>query len=187
MLDELRSRFELQGLTIAQLPESIENELIEAGQTMADTLLKEKKIIALGQGDALPVANAFIEELTDSSNIERPALPGVLLHGKAGVENVQRQLRSLGEPGDLFFVVQSSRPNTNRVANEQIVEICNLVQPMGIQSVLIGTSELPSVSAVDCTQIKLDYGSRMNYLSSVTVLSMTLAALLDHHLFGHPI
>lgn len=187
MLDSLRSRFELQGLAIAQLPETLEHQIIEAGQVLADALLSENKIIVIGQGDSLPIASTLVDELIDSSNMERPPLPGVLIHGKSGIESVQRQLQANGKAGDVMFAIQSSLQRTNRVQDERLTQLCNFAQTMGIKSILIGNSELSNASAVDCIQMKLDYGSRMNYLCSVSTVSLTLISLVDYHLFEQPI
>ena len=187
MLDELRSRFELQGMAIAQLPESLEHQLVEAGQILSDSLLNDNKIVVFGQGDGVFSARLFIEELTDSSNIERPALPAVLLQGKVASKDIQRQLQALGKQGDALLCIQSSSANEDTVVDSQITEICHLAQLQGMQSIFIGNSELVDTSEPDCIQIKLNYGSRMNYLSSICITSMTLAALIDHQLFGQPI
>ena len=187
MLDALRSRFELQGLAIAQLPETLERQLIEAGQILADALLSENKIIAIGQGDSLSVATIIIEELTDSSSMERPSLPSVLIQEKAGIESVQRHLQALGKTGDVLVIIQSSCQRSSRIRDEELTQICNFVQSMGIKSILIGNSELSNTNAVDCIQMKLNYSSRMNYLSSVSIIALTLISLVDYHLFENPI
>ena len=186
MLDELRSRFELQGMAIAQLPESLEHQLIEAGQILGDSLLDDNKIVVFGQGDGFFSACLFIEELTDSSNIERPALPSVLLQGRIASKDTQRQLQALGKQGDVLLCIQNSSTNMDTVVDNQITEICHLAQLQGMRSIVIGSSELADTSE-DCIQIKLNHGSRMNYLSSICITSMTLAALIDHQLFGQPI
>jgi len=187
MLDSLRSRFELQGLAIAQLPETLEHQLIESGQVLADALLNENKIIVIGQGDAFSTATTIVEELIDSSSMERPPLPGVLIKGTSGIESAQRHLQALSKPGDVLLAIQSSRQRTNRVQDDQLTQMCNFVQTIGMKSILLGNNELSNASAVDCIQMKLNYGSRMNYLSSISIIALTLISLVDYHLFEQPI
>ena len=187
MLDALRSRFEMQGLFIAQLPETLEHQLIEAGQVLADALLNEKKIIVFGQGDSSHAAAIVVEELTDSSCMERPPLPVVLIKGVSGIESAQRHIQALAAPGDVLLAIQSSRQRTNRIQDDQLTQMCNSVQNMDMKSILLSKTELSTVNAVDCIQMKLDYGSRMNYLTSVSVITLTLISLVDYHLFQQPV
>ena len=187
MLDALRSRFERQGLAIAQLPETLEHQLVEAGRILADALLGENKIIVIGQGDSLMIATTIIEELTDSSSMQRPPLPGLLIGEGAGIASVQRQLRALGKTGDVLLIIQGSCQQSSHIQDEDLTQICHFVQPMGMKSILLGSSQLSNANIGDCTQMKLDYGSRMNYLSAVSITALTLISLVDHHLFEQPV
>lgn len=187
MLDALRSRFELQGLAIAQLPESLEHQLVESGQILADALLNGHKIIAFGQGDSVSTAATFVEELTDSSCMERPPLPAILVQGISGIESVQKHIQALANPGDVLFALQGSRQRVNRIQDDEVTQLCNLAQDMEMKSILLGNAELSNARAVDCMQMKLNYGSRMNYLTSIYVIALTLISLVDYHLFEQPI
>ena len=185
MLDTLRSRFELQGLAIAQLPETLENQLLRAGQALADSLLNEHKIILLGQGDALAVAKIFAEEMTDSSSIERPPLPTLLIEA-ADSESAQRQLQAVGKAGDMLVVMQSSKQQALPMQTTDLVQLCQLAQSLGIESIALGNTELSGINLVDCITLTFNQGSRMDFLCSMTCLSLTLASLVDYHLFGQP-
>lgn len=186
-LDELRSRFELQGLSIAQLPETIEHLLIDASQQLADSLLNEKKVVILGQGDGKVAADIMAEELIDSSSMERPPLPVFGLNVESGIESIQRQIQTIGQAGDVLIIIQSSRYKNSQASNDELFHLCSLAQGQGIKSIILGTHEPSNINLVDSIQIPLNFESRMNYLASISICSLTLIALVDYHLFGQPL
>tara|TARA_R110002073_G_scaffold277844_1_gene441706 strand:+ start:390 stop:692 length:303 start_codon:yes stop_codon:yes gene_type:complete len=100
MQDELRSRLELTGMSIGSLPDVLEAQLIEAGKQLGETLLAEKKVIAIGLGDGHTIAEFFVDELINSSQLDRPPLPCVLASGNTSPEKLTREISVLAQPGD---------------------------------------------------------------------------------------
>lgn len=182
LLDAFRSRFELQGMSIAQLPESIEESLIEAGASISESLIQGHRLFALGFDDAKQTASILIEELANSSGIDRPALPGLLLSNE-NIDILQRQIQSLANEGDCLIILESS----NKDNSEAIYKFSELALSMNLQVLTISPVMQENLSQVRVNSINLKSVSRMDYHCSLTTVSMTLVALIDHHLFQQPI
>ncbi len=184
LTEEIRAHFELQGLAIAQLPDTLTLQLSQAAQVLADALVQGNKIFAVGQGDAQSATGAFIQELADSSSIERPAFPGILLHVEEAPSQLERRLRSLAQPGDVMLLVLGSRQGRNHTA-ELAQHLCSLAHSQGMGRIFIGDTELPGPPDVGCIELSIVQGTRMNYLCSISLLTMTLVSLIDFQVFGH--
>ena len=185
MLDELRSRFELHAMAIANLPEVLENQIIEAGQIITQSLLNENHIYCLGLGDGSLAAQIFTDELINSSQLERPSLPCIQLEESSNDEAQLRQLESLLTQGDILVIFQGSRRNVAEEAS--IHRLSSLISSSNLSAVIVCNQEFPLANSNSMIQIQTNSSSRMNYLGALSVISMTMAALIDHNLFGHPI
>ncbi len=187
MQDELRSRLELAGMAIGSLPDALESQLIDAGKQLSETLLAEKKVIAIGLGDGHTIAEYFVDELINSSQLDRPPLPCVLVSGNTSPEKLTREVSVLVEPGDLLILFQNSRQNRLGGKDEKLTLLYETINTLKARTILVGHSYTYHLEDTGFISLTLDNESRMNYLCSGTVIGMTLAALVDHQLFGHPI
>lgn len=188
MQDELRSRLELAGMAIGSIPDSLESQMIDAAGQMSEKLLAEKKIIALGLGDGQPIAELFADEMFNSSQLDRPPLPCLLADGNASPERLTREIRALASPEDVLILFQNSqdsRPSGGK--NEKLSVLYETINHIGLPAILVGHSYTYHLDDSSFINLTLDNESRMNYLCSITAVGLTLAALIDHRLFGHPV
>lgn len=178
LLDALRSRFELQGMSIGRLPETIESDLIEAASILTDTLIQDNKIHVIGFKDSRQTAAIMAEELTNSSNIDRPALPCLLITHQ-DLETQKRYIQTIVSSGDSIVILQDSK--TSNI--EMITNLAELALSLELKVIVIGSNSQVMQDHINKTYINLDSQSRMDYLSAMPVITMTLVALVDHHLF----
>lgn len=102
-------------------------ELIEAaGQRMVEALLNGGKILTCGNGGSAGDAQHFSSELLNRFERERPALPAIALTTDSSTltsiandysynEVFSKQIRALGNPGDILLAVSTSGNSANVV------------------------------------------------------------------------
>ncbi len=104
------------------LPEFIE----AAGQRMVEALLYGGKILACGNGASASDAQRFASELLNRFERERPSLPAMALSADTATltaiandysytEVFSKQVRALGNPGDVLLVISTSGNSANVV------------------------------------------------------------------------
>lgn len=104
------------------LPEFIE----AAGQRMVEALLNGGKILTCGNGGSAGDAQHFSSELLNRFERERPALPAIALTTDSSTltsiandysynEVFSKQIRALGNPGDVLLAVSTSGNSANVV------------------------------------------------------------------------
>ncbi|MFX4228036.1 MAG: hypothetical protein ACFHHU_09190 [Porticoccaceae bacterium] len=188
MQDELRSRLELAGMAVGNLPDELESQLITAGNQLSRSLLAEKKIIALGLGDGRAMAKYFVDELIHSSQLDRPPLPCLLISDNPGGEILARELSALATHEDTLVLFQNSR-NIPLSGNKdkKLSVLYEAINSINLPVILVGHSFNYHLENSNFIALTLDNESRMNYLCSGVAVSLTLAALIDHQLFGHSV
>jgi D-sedoheptulose 7-phosphate isomerase len=113
-------------VTLAAL-ESLSMPIAAAVDTMFAALANGNKIVACGNGGSAAVAQYFAAELIGGFERERPSLPAIALTTDSsimtGVANdasfdqvFSKQIRALGQPGDVLLAISTSGNPANIVA-----------------------------------------------------------------------
>ena len=95
-----------------------------ASQVMVNALLSECKILACGNGGSAGAAQHFSSELLNRFERERPSLPAVALTTDSSTitsiandysynEVFSKQIRALGQPGDVLLAISTSGNSGN--------------------------------------------------------------------------
>jgi D-sedoheptulose 7-phosphate isomerase len=95
-----------------------------AGAQMLQALLSERKILACGNGGSAADAQHFSSELLNRFERERPGLPAIALTTDTSTitsiandydfeEIFSKQVRALGQPGDVLFAISTSGNSPN--------------------------------------------------------------------------
>lgn len=188
MQAELRSRLELAGMAVGNLPDEFESQLITAGNQLSKSLLTERKIIALGLGDGQAMAKYFVDELIHSSQLDRPPLPCLLISDNSGGEILARELTALAAPEDTLILFQNSRNISSHSHKDKNMSLLyEAISSIRLPVILVGHSFNYHLENPNFIALTLDNKSRMNYLCTGVAVSLTLAALIDHQLFGHSV
>ncbi|MFK7160956.1 phosphoheptose isomerase [Marinospirillum sp. MEB164] len=102
------------------LPESIAH----AGSMMVESLLNDGKILSCGNGGSAGDAQHFSSELLNRFERERPSLPAMALTTDTSTltsiandysynEIFSKQIRALGQPGDVLLAISTSGNSAN--------------------------------------------------------------------------
>ncbi len=95
-----------------------------AGQLIVNALLNEGKILTCGNGGSAGDAQHFSSELLNRFERERPSLPAIALTTDSSTltsiandysynEVFSKQIRALGQPGDILLAISTSGNSTN--------------------------------------------------------------------------
>ncbi|MCS4504717.1 Phosphoheptose isomerase [wastewater metagenome] len=101
--------------------------IITAGQRMAAALQAEHKVLSCGNGGSAADAQHFSSELLNRFEMERPGLPAIALTTDSSTltsvandysyrDVFARQVRALGQPGDVLLAISTSGNSDNVVA-----------------------------------------------------------------------
>ncbi|HLR16678.1 MAG TPA: phosphoheptose isomerase [Alcanivoracaceae bacterium] len=124
--DRVRQMFVDSIETKMQAAEALPSAIVEAGQRMVESLLNGGKILTCGNGGSAGDAQHFSSELLNRFERERPALPALALTTDSSTltsiandynynEVFSKQIRALGNPGDVLMAVSTSGNSANVV------------------------------------------------------------------------
>ena len=114
------------------------SELIEyASQKMVESLINDKKILTCGNGGSAGDAQHFSSEMLNRFERERPALPAIALTTDTSTitsiandysfdEIFAKQIRALGQQGDILLVYSTSGNSGNIVTAVKTAQDKNL-------------------------------------------------------------
>lgn len=192
----------LQDRIITHFTDSIETkqnamaslcELIEfASQKIVQALLNDKKILSCGNGGSAGDAQHFASEMLNRFERERPALPAIAMTTDTFTitsvandyhydEIFSKQLRALGQSGDILLAYTTSGNSTNVVKavttahDKDIAVIAVTGKDGGTLSAILGEEDIelrvPSNSTARIQEVHL-------------LITHCLCDLIDHQLFG---
>src|SRR5699024_12839659 len=124
--DRVRQMFVDSIETNMQDAEALPCGIVEAGQRMVESLVNGGKILTCGNGGSAGVAQHFSSELLNRFERERPALPALALTTDSSTltsiandynysEVFSKQIRALGNPGDVLMAVSTRGISGNLV------------------------------------------------------------------------
>ena len=120
----MRQHFQASIATKQQAMEVLLPLLEQGGQLMVNTLLNEGKILSCGNGGSAGDAQHFSSELLNRFERERPSLPAIALTTDSSTitsiandysynEVFSKQIRALGQPGDVLLAISTSGNSAN--------------------------------------------------------------------------
>jgi D-sedoheptulose 7-phosphate isomerase len=141
-MDERVRRHFQESIATKQAAIELTPTIAAAAATMTRCLLEDGKILSCGNGGSAADSQHFSSELLNRFELERPGLPAMALttdsstltsiaNDYAFVEIFAKQVRALGQPGDVLLAISTSGNSENviraiRAAHERDMSVVAL-------------------------------------------------------------
>lgn len=166
--------------------------IIDVGTRMANCLLQDNKILSLGEGSAGLLAQHFANTLMHRYQRERPGLPAIALASDASAltaiatethynEVFARQIRALGQPGDILLIVCGSQ------VSGAVLQAIQAAHDRELITVALGPSSCDDVVALLTSEdalLPLPATDSARIVEMNLLCIHTLCDLIDCQLFG---
>jgi D-sedoheptulose 7-phosphate isomerase len=164
----------------------------QANELCSQALLSERKILACGNGSGSALAQMFCSNMLHRYEHERPALPAMPLSGDASTmsaiaatsgssEVYAKQVRALGQSGDILLGIASGEGNTN------IIQAIRAAHDREMLVIIISGGDCPDISSLllpeDC-QMHVSSQRLPRIVEMQTMLIHCLCEQIDQSLFG---
>ena len=188
----ISSNFQSTIETIAASVDTLAEPVNRASELMVRALLADRKIITCGNGVDGALAQLFACNLLSRFEHDRPALPALALNSDGtsltaiaetgGLNDIySRQLRALGQPGDVLLCISSAGEANNLLRATQAAHERN----MGVVALSNATdSELGTLLHPEDVEIRIDSLRRPRVVELHTMTLNCLCELIEHSLFG---
>jgi D-sedoheptulose 7-phosphate isomerase len=178
--------------TKAQSSQLLPPLIEQASQMMVEVLLNEGKILSCGNGGSAGDAQHFSSEMLNRFERERPSLPAMALSTDTSTitsiandysytEIFSKQIRALGQPGDLLLAISTSGNSANiiqaiQAAHERDMKVVALTGKDGGNMAALLSQE-------DCEiRVPSDITARIQEVHLLVI--HCLCDLIDEQLFG---
>jgi phosphoheptose isomerase len=186
--ENFQSTIETIALSVDTLAEPIER----ASQLMVRALLEDRKILACGNGVDGALAQLFASNLLSRFEHDRPALPALALNSdgasltaiaqSGGINDVySRQLRALGQGGDILLCINSAATAGNLLRAIQAAHERNMAV-IALSNVADG--ELSTLLQAEDVELRIDATRPPRVVELHTMSIHCLCELIEHSLFG---
>ena len=179
--------------TIAMSVDNLALPIERASQLMTGALLADGKIITCGNGVDAALAHLFTSNLLSRFDQERPALPAISLGSDSasltaiaqhsGINDIfSRQLRALGNAGDVLLCINSGAGATNLLRAIQAAHERN----MGV--VVMSNdldNEMGTLIRAEDVELRCAISNPSRTASLHSMAIHCFCELIDHSLFGH--
>lgn len=177
---------------IAMSVDSLAERIGRGSELMVQALLEDHKIIACGNGVDGALAQLFACNLISRFEHDRPPLPALALNSdgagltaiadSSGLNDIySRQLRALGQAGDVLLCVSSAGQANNLLRAVQAAHDRN----MTVVTLTSGTDgEFGTLLQPDDVEIRIDSQRRPRVVELHTMTIHCLCQLIEHSIFG---
>ncbi|MCB1687554.1 MAG: SIS domain-containing protein [Halioglobus sp.] len=178
--------------TIAMSVDDLAGAIAAGSQLMTGALLADRKIIVCGNGVDAAVAQLFACNLLGRFEQDRPALPALSLAAdnasvtaiaQSGAFNdiFSRQLRALGQAGDVLLCISSGEGASNLLRAVQTAQERDMAV---IAMTSTRDSTLSAVIRPEDVELRVNAMRQARVVEMHTMAIHSFCALIDHSLFG---
>ncbi len=174
--------------SIAMSVDELAEPLSQASEMMSGALLEDRKILCCGEGADAALAALFTSHLLGHFERERPSLPALCLAsdsaslmaisaGSGQEEIFSRQVRALGQSGDVLFCIDSAP-----VPGDSLRRAMQSADERGMAVIaLLRNADSALAGGV---AIGVNAARRHRAMELYTMIIHCLCELIDHNLFG---
>lgn len=177
--------------SVAEQVDSLAPAIEATGSLMAETLLRDGKLILCGLGPDAAAAQLLATYLISRFELERPALPAINLAqgsstttgviGASGANDLfSRQIKALGRPEDTLVCIASQQSHT------ALLRAIQTAHEIDMNVVILCNHELSDLSSLmsgNDASITI-YGDRVSTIFELQVMCIhRLIELIEHSLF----
>lgn len=178
--------------SIAMSVDQLAGGLEEAAALMTAALLAEGKIITCGNGADAALAQLFVCQLLGRFEQERPALPALSLASDGAAltavtqqgganDAFARQLRALGQPGDILLCINSAEGSGNLLRAVQAAMERNMAVVLLTNA---DDGELGSLMRAEDAVLRIQAARSSQRIELFTLVLNCCSELIDRTLFG---
>jgi phosphoheptose isomerase len=178
--------------TIAMSVDDLAIAIERGSQLISAALLTDRKIIACGNGVDAALAQLFVCNLLNRFEQDRPALPALSLAAdnvsmtaiaQSGAFNdiYSRQLRALGQAGDVLLCISSVENASN------LLRAIQMAQDREMSVIVMSSLRENALGAIlrpDDVELRVNTTRRARIVEMHTMTIHSLCELIDHALFG---
>ena len=166
--------------------------IAEASTRVVQQLLQDKKVLCCGNGLSASLSDMLTQSLMLQYKLERPGFPAISLNSNSATitaighqhsvsEVFSKQIRTLGQPGDLLILFSNGTNPSNLV---QAIQTAHDRSMPVIGFTAAGDTDLSALLSGDDIEILTDHHD-MHRITEIQMLSLfCLCELIDQQLFG---
>ena len=191
-LQRVRQMFAESIETKMKAAETLPEAIIAAGECMVESLLNGGKILSCGNGGSAGDAQHFSSELLNRFERERPSLPAVALTTDSSTltsiandysynEIFSKQIRALGNEGDVLLAVSTSGNSAN------VVQAIQAAHDRGMKVVsLTGRNggQMANLASPGDVEVRVPAQSTARIQEVHLLVIHALCDFIDQQLFG---
>ena len=191
-LQRVRQMFAESIETKMKAAETLPEAIIAAGECMVESLLNGGKILSCGNGGSAGDAQHFSSELLNRFERERPSLPAVALTTDSSTvtsiandysynEIFSKQIRALGNAGDVLLAVSTSGNSAN------VVQAIQAAHDRGMKVVsLTGRNggQMANLASPGDVEVRVPAQSTARIQEVHLLVIHALCDFIDQQLFG---
>lgn len=166
--------------------------IAHAAEAMTRAMLNEHKVLSCGNGGSAADAQHFSSEMLNRFEMERPGLPAIALTTDSSTitsiandyqfdDIFSKQIRALGQPGDILLAISTSGNSTN---------IINAIQAAHDRDMVVVALNGRDGGMISDLLINQDVEIRVPAMSTARIQEVhiliihCLCDLIDHQLLG---
>lgn len=166
--------------------------IAHAAEAMTRAMLNEHKVLSCGNGGSAADAQHFSSEMLNRFEMERPGLPAIALTTDSSTitsiandyqfdDIFSKQIRALGQPGDILLAISTSGNSTN---------IINAIQAAHDRDMVVVALNGRDGGMISGLLINQDVEIRVPAMSTARIQEVhiliihCLCDLIDHQLLG---
>lgn len=190
--DIIAERFQGTIEHIAMSVDRLAAPLARGGELICHVLLEDKRLLCCGTGAGAALSQLFVAGMLSRLDQERPPLPAFNLSGDGAVlcavsgdsgpgDAFARQIRAMGQPGDLLLLVSSGGGNPAleravRAARERDMRLLAVSND--------ADATLPELFGPDDVLVEVEGTTRSRVIELQVMALNALCQLVENGLFG---